>query len=224
MKQIVPLIFSACLLGMVFLVQKEIDLAKGRLHPINDFEYLPSGKILKVAALEFDMVAADLLWLQALQFIGERGQTAVNDNGLYHAIDRVTDLDPAFSYAYQVGGISLSVLSDQIDWSNAILNKGIQNNIKDWNIPLLLAFNYFYHLRDYARAAHYVEQASRLEGSPPFLPFLAARFYSQGGDPQTAIFFLKGLFITTDNEKVREKLAQRILELEKEVTLQMKSK
>jgi hypothetical protein len=215
-----PVIVIISLFGAISLLQKEIDLEKGKLERIQDFNYPLPGRVLKIAALEFHMVAADLLWLQAVQLMGEKQQALANYNRFYNIVDRVTDLDPAFSFAYQAGAISLSVLNDYVDLSNTLLQKGIRNNVNDWNIQFLLAFNYFYHLKDFSKAAHYMEKASRLEGSPPYLPFLAARFYSQGGDPRTAILFLQGLYIATKDERMREKLAERIAEMAKEIASQ----
>ncbi len=220
----VPIILMVCSFWMIVLLQKKIDLGKGRLHVIRSMDYLPSGKTLKFAALEFDMVAADILWLQTVQLMGGKQQALANDNEFYNIVDRVTELDPAFSFAYQSGAITLSVLGDSVDLSNAILQKGLNNKVNNWNIPFLLAFNYFYHLKDYFKAAHYLRQASQLKGSPPYLPFLAARFYSQGGDPRTAILFLQGLYIATKDEKMREKLAERIAQMEKEIAEQSQPK
>jgi len=193
--------------------------------PARESAYRPSlvsGSLLRFIALEYKEVMADTTWLQAVQFLGNRDKALrkkQDDQVLYDLINRVTDLDARFEYAYIFGAISLSVLSDEINLSNALLQKGIKNNIRNWNIPFLLAFNHFYHLQDYSKAAYYINLASRIEGSPPYFPFLAARFYAKGGDPQTAILFLKGVYLSTKDEKMREKIAERIAEIEKNLDL-----
>ena len=149
--------------------------------------------------------------------MGEKNPVAHTYSQIYNIVDRVTDLDPEFAHAYRAGGITLSVLSDNIDQSNALLEKGIRNNVRDWNIPFLLSFNHFYHLNDYLKAAYYIDKASQMEGSPSYFPFLAASFYKKGGDPQTAILFLKGLYLETQDETMKEKIADRIAEIEKEI-------
>jgi hypothetical protein len=48
---------------------------------------------------------------------------------------------------------------------------------------------------------------------------LTARLYAKGKDPQTAILFLKGVYLSTKDEKMREKITERIAEMEKEIAL-----
>ena len=196
--------------GVLILLQQKIDLKRGAFQRIERFDYLPSGPYLRMAALEFKEAAADLLWLQAIQFVGNKDPSGRDYNWFYNVIDRVTDLDPKFAYSYQLGGIVLSVLSDHVDLSNALLEKGLKHNPNDWQIPFHLGFNYLYHIQDPLKAAQYMEIASKLEGSPPYLPLLTARLYKEGGEKQTALIFLEGMYRASKDEKIRERIAQRI--------------
>ncbi len=182
---------------------------------------MPSGPLLTTAVIEYQEVTADFIWLKAVQFIGKRGDSedpsGHNYDWFYKIIDLVTDLDPQFSYVYEAGGAVLSVLSDNVSSSNALLEKGIRYNPAYWQIPFYLGFNYMYHLKDNLKAAQYVEHASKIEGRPAYLPFLAATLYAKGNDPQTAILFLKGVYLSTKDEKMREKIAERIAEIETKI-------
>ncbi|MFY9270576.1 MAG: hypothetical protein WAO55_12620 [Candidatus Manganitrophaceae bacterium] len=199
--------------GMVALLQQKIDSQRGYFQKIESFDYLPSGEYLRMAALEFKEAAADLLWLQAIQFVGGRDPSGRGYDWFYRVIDRTTDLDPKFAYAYQIGGIVLSVLSDHVDLSNAVLEKGLKENPEDWQIPFQLGFNHLYHLHDNLKAAHYMEKAAKIKGSPAYLPLLAARLYNKGGEKQTALIFLEGLYRSTQDEKMRERIVQRMKEI-----------
>lgn len=205
-----------CLWGTVFFLQQKIDYQRGEFHTVKSFHYLPSGKYLRVVALEFKEATADILWLEAIQFIGDRDLSGQQFDWFYELLERVTDLDSKFVYAYHTGGIVLSVLSDNVRLSNAILEKGFKNNPDDWQIPFYLGFNYLYHIKDNLKAAHYMEEASKREGSPPYLPLLAARLYKKGGEKQTALVFLEGMYRMSKDEKIRERIAQRIEEMKQE--------
>ena len=185
---------------------------------------MPSGPFLKVAVMEYKEVTADFIWLRAVQFMGSRGGSkdpgGYSHDWFYKIIDLVTDLDPQFSYAYQAGGVTLSVLSDNVYSSNALLDKGMRHNPTSWEIPFYLGFNYMYHLQDNLKAAQYMEKASKIEGRPDYLPLLTARLYTKGKDPQTAILFLKGIYLSTKDEKTREKIGERISEIEKGLDLE----
>ncbi|MEK7279179.1 MAG: tetratricopeptide repeat protein, partial [Nitrospirota bacterium] len=72
--------------------------------------FLPKGEYLKPAALGYDQLVADIVWLQAIQVIGDKRISEEGYNWIYHALDVVTTLNPKMDYAYQVGGIVLSAL------------------------------------------------------------------------------------------------------------------
>jgi len=214
----IGLLIAVC--GGVFFLQQKVN----HYAPPREVPYHPSlfsGPLNRLMTLEYKEAVADIIWLQAVQFMGERDEKLLkkqNRRTLYDFINRATDIDTRFGDAYTLGAIGLSVLGDEVDLSNAILQKGIVNNVKDWNIPFLLAFNYSYHLNNYSKAAYYADLASRFPESPAYLPFLAARFYTQGGDTQTALFFLKGVYLAAKDEGMREKIAERITEIEKEIS------
>jgi hypothetical protein len=191
-------------------VQQKIDRQKGTFEKIEKFSYLPSGQFLSVAALEYREAFADLLWLRAIQYVGSADRNEMGNSWFFGVLDRVTDLDPNFAYAYQFGGIVLSVMSDEVALSNAILEKGLKNRPDYWQIPFHLGFNYFYHMKDSLEAAKYMEIASKIEGHPPYLPLLVARFYSKGDEEKTALVFLLSVYENTRDERIKMKIAERI--------------
>jgi hypothetical protein len=213
-----------CFGWAIVLLQQRIDAQRGTFQKIEEFSYLPSGPYLRVAALEYREVAADILWLQAIQFVGGKDPSGLGYEWFYGVLDRVTDLDPRFTYVYQFGGIVLSVLSDHVELSNAILEKGLQNSPDSWQIPFHLGFNYIYHLHDPLKAARYMEKASNIEGHPSYLPLLTARLYSAGEDPKTALAFLEGMYRTTRDEKVKEALVKRMEKLRLEIGMAASNK
>ncbi len=211
------IVFSAYLLGTIFFIQQKIDFKKGAFHTIERVNDMLSGPILKVAVMEYREVTADLLWLQAIQFVGKEKGKDPSGRGydwFYKTIDLVTDLDPQFSYAYQTGGVVLSVLSDNVQLSNALLNKGMRQGLPDWQIPFYLGFNYTYHLKDNLTAARYMEQASKMEDHPPYLPLFTAQLYSQGDKPETGLLFLQAMYLTLKDETLKEAIAKRIMEIQ----------
>jgi hypothetical protein len=213
-----------CLIGMVVLIQQRIDRQRAAFQNVQSFSYLPSGRYLRVAALEFREVTADILWFRAIQFVGGRDPSGLGYEWFYGVLDRVTDLDERFAYVYQFGGVVLSILSDHVDLSNAILEKGLKNVPTSWQIPFDLGFNYLYHLHDPLRAAHYMEIASRLDGHPPYLPFLAARLYQAGEDFDTGLLLLEALYRTTTDERTKEAIVEKIDKLRAERDLAMAKK
>ena len=69
---------------------------------------LPTGDAVKPLVLGYHHVAADLLWLNIVQVLGERDVRQADYAWLFHALQVVTSLDPRYVYAYDVGGVVLS--------------------------------------------------------------------------------------------------------------------
>ncbi len=214
------LIFIVVLLfgGPLVFLQRAIDLQKDRFKPIDSRSPVFSKEALTVGALEFKSVIADWYWLRSVQLLGEEYLSEQDYNYIYQFIDRATDLNTKFSYMYEVGGIFFSLRANRIDFSNAILLKGIKNDPDSWQPWFYLGFNYFYHLKDSQKGAYYLAEASkRRRPLPAYLPLLSARLYAQEGQLETAVLFLKVVYLNVQDEIVKKNIAEKIEEIEKEL-------
>ncbi|PID75393.1 MAG: hypothetical protein CSB23_04070 [Deltaproteobacteria bacterium] len=183
-----------------------------------DFKYLPSGAFLKGAALDFDEVLADLLWIKSIGYLGEHFRSDKKFPWLYQLIDVTTSLDPYFDDPYEFGGIIYSSQIINVDKSIAILKKGMENVPKHhhryWYLPFFTAFNYMYHKQDYQTAARYLEMAASFPQSPKYLPMLVARLYANTDDPGVAIPFLEEMAENAATPEIKEKYLKRIKEIQ----------
>jgi hypothetical protein len=188
---------------------------------MQEFMYLPAGAQLKTAAVGYEHVVADLLWLEAIQVMG--GQKVSQEAGrwLFHALDVITTLDPAFVHVYEVGGIALTTMVVLPEESNRLLEKGMTHNPDVWKLPFLIGFNHYFELHDDAKAAEYIARASKLAGAPVFLAPFAARLYASSHEPQLALEFLVQVYQHTTDENTRALIEQRIKEVMVERDLQL---
>ena len=182
-----------------------------------DLKYLPSGKFLKGAALCYDELAADLLWIKAIAYFGGHAKTDRDYTWLYHLIDITTTLDPLFLAPYEFGGIVLTTELNDVDKSISILKKGMENvpqqHKRYWYLPFFLAFDYMYYKGDNLAAARFLEVAARFPQRPDYLPLLVSRLYANTDDPTTAIPFLEEMISSTDSVELQNKLQTRIKEM-----------
>jgi hypothetical protein len=201
------------LAGMVSL-QRELDRRLDRtMIQAEQLRALPPAKYLKPSLLGYHHLGADLLWLRLVQIVGKRSNTAQEYEWLYHALDVITDMDPQYDYAYQVGGIVLTHLAQRIDLSNMLLMKGLEPNPTVWQIPFYIGFNYYFYLHDPGHAADYIARASRLPGPPPFMALLATQLYAEAGSPDTALNFLMAIRSQAPEGEIKEQLETRIMEV-----------
>ncbi len=214
----------ALILGFVLLgIGAALSLEHERPSRVRGEElaYLPKGQYLRLASLGYRQIVADIIWLQAVQHLGAPQDTSQGYRWTYHAVDVLTDLDPAFVPAYQAAGTILGVWAGRIQESIAILKKGMQHNPEVWQLPFLIGYDYFYELCDPSSAARYLQIAAALPGAPEYLPRLAARMAVEAGDPQAAREFLERFIRQTDDQRLQETLTERMKHVMQEEHLRL---
>lgn len=201
----------------VFLSQIQIDKTKNGHSKIEDMKDLPSGQFLKGAALAYDELFADYLWIKAVVYFGDHLKTDKSYEWLDHLLNIIVTLDPYFEYAYEFGGITLAYWTNDVDPSIKLLKKGIINVPKThkryWTIPFFLGFNYMYYKKDFETAARYLEEAAKYPGHPRYLPLLVARLHANNRDPEIAIQFLQEIYLSTKNDEAKKDIRKRIDEV-----------
>lgn len=185
---------------------------------------LPS-KFSRIMALDYKGLLSDYQLLQIITFYGGRvmyGQELSEDDWRYiiAGLESVTDLDPYFLDPYLLGEGLLTWEAGKLEEANRLLEKGAEYRSENWLFPFYIGFNYFYFLKDNAKGAEYLMKASRLPGSPSFLPTLAARLGYYGGQSKMAIVFLKGLLDQTSDPRLRNRLQKRLRVLERAATIE----
>ncbi len=208
-KNVLKFLFVLLLILITYTTEKKIlKKRQGTFRPVETKIPLPS-KLLKILALNNDLILADLFYIKSLLYTGEYLNTQ-DTYWLYTYFDTITDLDPVFQYAYISGGITLSVFCYNGELSNRILLKGYNHFKDDWRIPFLIGYNYYYELGNFVEGAKFIEVASRVNGAPFWLSLLAAKLYSSAGNIDYAIEFLKNMISITQDKKVRKGLQLKL--------------
>jgi hypothetical protein len=111
---------------------------------------IPKGDQIRPSLLGFDLFAADMYWLKAVQYIG--GNAREEKTALYDFLNLITDLDPRFEEAYHRGMLILP--SDgKIDQAEELLQKGQKNIPNAKLLPYDGGFFYFFYEEDYEKSA-----------------------------------------------------------------------
>ncbi len=196
------LVISSATTQMVIDNRTKISQAK--------YIFLPDVDAVKRFSLGFDAFVSDVTWLRCVQYAGEKQYTVNGLDWLYRSLDLVTTLDRKFETAYLFGGIILASHRDFVDESILVLKKGMRNLPDRWRFPFYIGFNYFFYLQQFDLASEYIIMASKLPGSPAYLPFLASRLLSEANKPDTALAFLEKMYNQTEDPVLREKIEGRM--------------
>jgi len=188
---------------------------------IQRLRFLPDGHFLRTASLGYRELTADVLWLQAIQAMGERKVSPEMGRWIYRLLDVVTTIDPTFVWAYEAGGIALCTLVVLPEESNRLLEKGMLHNPREWKFPFLLSINYAFELGEDAKAAEAMARAAQLPEAPDNLGRLAANFFVSAKAAQQAIELLSNLYDKTSDPSTKSLLGERLKRVTVERDLQL---
>ncbi len=187
---------QACILERAAVARQELPGTEGPLVT------LPSP-LLKVMAVEFDGVAANLLFLRAIMFHGEKLEldqplSANEWDWFYSTLDAATDLDPYFYDPYYIANATLPWKSELVEETNALLGKGSRYRDWDWTLPFYRGFNAFYFLQQNEKASEYLMEAARRTDTNSFMATLASRLAYKSNRTENAIIFLSQMVQRSD--------------------------
>ncbi|HKQ98267.1 MAG TPA: tetratricopeptide repeat protein [Candidatus Polarisedimenticolia bacterium] len=149
--------------------------------------YLPSGRYLKVAALGFESILADAIFLWSIQYYSNYAIADRYDYLEQIYTDVISDLDPHYLDPYLVGAMIMNVEAHRPESALRLLEKGMRNNPGEWILPFEAGYVSYKDVRDYARAGRYFEIAAGIPGAHPAVRRFQAEMSNRAGDPRAAL-------------------------------------
>lgn len=164
--------------------------------------YIPSGKYLKYATLGYSSLAADLVYLWAIQYYST--YTIVDRfQNLEHIFSVIAELDPRYTDPYEVGALIAAYEARNLDLAYKILDLGLAKNPNQWLFPFE-AGHYAQMARDYETAKRYYEKAVRIPGAPELIKRLYAAAGFKTMDLKTAWETWLDVYNTASDERTRK--------------------
>ncbi len=219
LAQMVPVLLVPWGLVVVFLLQLRIDRAFDERigeRGIQELAYFPSGQFVRQASIEYQDLAADIIWLRAVQYYGHHLMTDRRYEWLGHVFRILTTLDPRFIGAYHFGAITLAWDAREPGQALDLLDDGMVANPMNWQLPFDAAFINYTLLRDYEQAGRLFEIASKLPNAWQLTARWAAVATAKAGDFELARQLWLELYNNTENKRLKELAARqlRLLKLE----------
>jgi len=168
----------------------------------------------------FRNLFADISWLEAVQVAGTRRLTRNEYDRLALMIQTVIHFDPRFKVPYLLGGLLLGDSRPHVQEALNILEQGGANHPDDWRFPFYVGYLYYFSLGDPMEGGRALEAAAKIDNSPPYLALLAARMFSEGRKPETALRFLNAMMKQENDPARLEVLRRRIREVVAERDMQ----
>ncbi|HVC18450.1 MAG TPA: hypothetical protein VNE16_00115 [Vicinamibacterales bacterium] len=212
------------LAALLFATSVSLQVVRDRDFPAppvrDEMLYIRSGAVMRRLTLSFNMIAADIYWIRALQEYGGTKLSPQADKRyplLYPLLNITTSLDPRFDLAYRFGAIFLAESypngPGRPDEAIALLEKGLKVQPDKWQYMQDIGFVYYWWRHDYPKAAAWFSRASRVPGAPWFLRSLAANTLAAGGNRTASRLMWEQIYDTAGSEWLRKDAAWRLQQL-----------
>jgi tetratricopeptide (TPR) repeat protein len=165
------LLVTAACLGLIVWVQAQTDrssasftAAQQRAALSLNEPLIPSQNAMRLLSLGQPQIAADVLWLQTIQYFGS-GNPYGNYPSLGPILTSITSLDPKFEEPYEFGMVVLPFMG-QADTAIALGTKADVELPGNGLLDFYHASNFLLYKKDYANAAKFYQKASKEPGAP----------------------------------------------------------
>jgi tetratricopeptide (TPR) repeat protein len=215
---------SATLLLVLFLLatcasfmalKAKTDTIVRKKVPGSSIIYVPSGKFLRYATFGYSNLAADFIYLWAIQYYST---PTIDDrfNYLGHIFAIIAELDPRYQDPYEVGAMIAVEGAREIQskWPEkaakaitdafAILDRGAANNTDQWVYPFNAGHIALMTLKDYPLAEKYFTQCMKIPGAPDFVERLRANAIYKKGDLETSWQTWLEIYNTAPDEQTKK--------------------
>ncbi|MDA8273252.1 MAG: hypothetical protein M0Z72_05910 [Deltaproteobacteria bacterium] len=180
-------------------------------------------EFIKFIDLNFNTLFSDYFWVLFVQEASSFRLAKMHYPYMYKISVITVSLNPRFNYAYQAGGTLLG-LSGKPKRAIKLLKMGMEHLKGNWNIPFLIAFNYFYSLNNFKKAAYYLKYATYIKSSPKYLEFLYMKLLNKSGNLKGALSFLEEMYKNNKNPYIKQIIKYRINAVKSEMELKKEHK
>lgn len=175
----------------------------GTIRDDAELELFPRGDWVRPFTFGRPELAADLVWLRAIQYYGEHRGTDRSYPYAETLFDTLTDLDPTFINAYIFGALVLHEQFGRLEPALALLDKGIAANPDSYWLAFERGFFLYVTHWDPEEAVVWLTRAANLPGAPDSFQRLAAFAAQKNGDTEVATALWLHVYTTTENEEIR---------------------
>lgn len=198
---ILLLIFISLAAFMALKVKTDLILREKM--PGSSIIYIPSGKSLKYATFGYSSLAADLIYLWAIQYYSDRAAPE-RYRYLDHVFSVIAELDQRYLDPYQIGALIAIYEAQDMELAYKILDRGLEKNPDQWIFPFQAGHYAQMMAKDYKRAQEYYQKTMDIQGAPAIAKRLYASAAYELADYETAWSTWKDVYENTEDERIKK--------------------
>lgn len=117
-KIIIFILFAVISLLWFFIVWTAVNYKKHveiKMNLVQHPEFIPSYKTARITSAGFENIISDFYWLSSIQYIWSNAVSSEYKLYLYNMLNLITDLNPNFSYPYEIWELLLSSYNENYE-------------------------------------------------------------------------------------------------------------
>jgi tetratricopeptide (TPR) repeat protein len=181
--------------------------------------YIPSGKYLKYATFGFSSLAADLVYIWAIQYYSDYTIAERYDH-LDHIFSIIAELDPLYLDPYEMGAIIAVFEARDPYLAFKVLDRGLEKNPEQWIFPYQEGHYAATMLKDYDLAREFYKKAMEIEEAPPIVKRLYADSAFKGMDYRTAWQSWQEIYRTSNDERIKKIASNHLYKVKSAMDIQ----
>ena len=180
------------------------------LHSYKNFSHLFA------VGFGFRSLAADLDYIQFLQYYGNGENSKTRYKDLYKYLDNITDADPNFTFAYTYGAAILAFNLARYDEAILLIKKGLKYNPTFWKLRFYMGAIIYKQKGDTLKYVGLLEEAVKFDDRPAIIERMLGNIYELTKTPDEAAMYWAKLYRTTKDKQSRDTAYGRIQEIIKQ--------
>ena len=186
--------------------------------PGSSIIYVPSGKFLKYATFGYSALAADLVYLWAIQYYSTY-EIPDRFERLDHIFSIIAELDPRYTDPYEVGSLIAGQEAHDVPLAFKILGRGAEKNPDMWLFDFEAGHIAQIQLKDFDLARKYYGKAMAVPGAPDLIKRLYASSTFKTEDYQTAWETWTEVLNTATEDRVKEIASNHLYQVKSEMDI-----
>ena len=212
-KIVFSALFIVFLSGMLFFSRagaKSIFNSQPEWYFLQPHSYKRFMHILGVG-LGFRSLVGDFEYIGFLQYIGNPENAKNRYKDLYEYVDRITDADPHFSFAYRYGSAVMAFHLKQYEKAEKIIEKGLKYNPKMWRLRMYLGAIGYKEADNKEKYVKFLEEALDYKDHPAMLERLLGNIYEQYKPADEVVKYWLKIYKNTGDDKTKRHAYERII-------------
>lgn len=196
----------------------ETDKVLRKKVPGSSIIYIPSGKFLKYATFGYSALAADMVYLWAIQYYSTY-KIPDRFERLDHIFSIIAELDPRYTDPYELGSLIAGQEAHDIPLALKILDRGAAKNPDMWLFPFEAGHIARMQLKDYKLAREYFGKAAAVPGAPDLIRRLYASATFKAADYRTAWELWLEVYKTATDPQVKQTASNHLYQVKAEMDI-----